>query len=133
MKIMHLGIGLGALALLPGCGTPQERCIKAATRDMAVVDQLIAETEGNLQRGFALAEVTTYHTDFQDCTPAPSQANPNPSPRMCPVEVPTTSMRPLAVDLNAESAKLASLQDKRAAQGVQAHAAIAQCKAIHPK
>lgn len=122
-----------ALLILSACATPQERCINAATRDMQVVDQLIAETEGNLQRGFALQSETIYRTDFQDCTPNASPSNPNPTPRMCPVEVPETRTRAVAVDLGAEKTKLKSLQSKRGAQGKAAHAAIAECRAQFPK
>ena len=124
---------LMAIAALTACATPQQRCINAATRNMEVVDQLIAQIEGNLQRGFALQSETIYRTEFEDCTPSASAADPNPAPRMCPVEVPSTSTKPVAVDLNAESAKLASLQAKRAQQGMLAHDAVAQCRALHPK
>ena len=42
------------LSLIPlaACGTPQEQCIGAATRDMQVVNRLIAEVQGNLARGY---------------------------------------------------------------------------------
>jgi hypothetical protein len=39
-----------SLLLLTACGTPQEQCINSVTRDMRVVDRLIAETEANLAR-----------------------------------------------------------------------------------
>lgn len=121
------------LATMAACGTPQERCITAATRDMQVVDQLIGEVQGNLQRGFALEQETIYRTDFEDCTPAATAAYPSPAPRMCPVEVPITTTKPVAIDLTLESAKLASLQAKRAQQDQLAQDAIAQCRALHPK
>lgn len=133
MKTSNLTISLPVLALLAACATPQERCINQATRDMEVVDQLIAEIEGNLQRGFALQEETTYRTEFEDCTPNPTKANPKPASQMCPVQVPITTTRPVAVDLSAESAKLASLQKKRDQQGKVAAAAIQQCRANFPE
>ena len=123
----------GLLALLAACGTPQENCINAATRDMRVVDGLIAETEGNLARGYAYKEVTTFSQQFQDCTPRPTVANPDPAPVQCLVQVPVTSREPMAIDLGAESAKLASLQAKRSAQSKAAEPAIAQCRAVHPE
>lgn len=128
-----LVIAVGALALLTACGTPQERCIREASRDMAVVDQLIAETEGNLQRGFALQRETVYRTKFEDCTPDPTAADPAPRRRMCPVQQPDTVTRPVAINLADESAKLASLEAKRTQQGKVAAAAIAQCRAVHPQ
>jgi hypothetical protein len=125
--------GIGAVALLASCGTPQERCIREATRDMAVVDQLIAETEGNLQRGFALQRETIYRTEFEDCTPPATASDPTPRGRMCPVQVPDTVTRPVAINLADESAKLASLQAKRTQQGTVAAAAMAQCRALYPE
>ncbi len=122
-----------ALAALAACATPQDRCINAATRDMGIVDQLIAETEGNLQRGYALQPETVYHTEFQDCTPTATAQYPNPAPRMCPVEVPSTTNRAVAVDLSLEKAKLSSLRAKRDQQGKRAHSAIAECRARYPE
>jgi hypothetical protein len=133
MKTSHLCFSLPILVLLTACASPQQRCINQATRDMEVVDQLIADIEGNLQRGFALARETVYRTEFQDCTPAPTAKYPNPKPKVCPVEVPETVTRPVAVDLTAESAKLASLEKKRAQQGKTAAAAIAQCRTSYPE
>jgi hypothetical protein len=125
--------GFGAIVLLAGCGTPQERCIREATRDMAVVDQLIAETEGNLQRGFALQRETVYRTQFEDCTPDATASDPTPTRQMCPVQTPDTVTRPVAINLADESAKLASLQAKRTQQGTVAAAAMAQCRALYPE
>lgn len=132
-RYLPLVLGVGAIALLSACGTPQERCIREASRDMAVVDQLIAEAEGNLQRGFALQRETVYRTEFEDCTPPATANDPTPRGRMCPVQVPDTVTRPVAINLSDESAKLASLEAKRAQQGKVAAAAIAQCRAVHPE
>lgn len=122
-----------SLALLAACGTPQERCIRDVTRDMTVVDKLMTEVQGNLQRGFALQEETVYRTEFADCTPDATEADPNPRTRRCPVQVPHKVTRPVAIDLGAESAKLASLQAKRAQQASVASTAIAQCRALYPE
>ena len=124
---------LPALIMLNACGTPQQQCINSGTRDLRVVDRLIAETEGNLARGYAYKEVTTFSQQFQDCTPRPTVANPDPAPVQCLVQVPVTSREPMAIDLGAESAKLASLQAKRSAQSRAAEPAIAQCRAVHPE
>ncbi len=133
MRYSKLPALLPMLAVLTACATPQERCINAATQDMRIVEQLIAETNGNLQRGFALQDETVYRTEFEDCTPAPTASRPDPSPRMCPVQVPVTTTRPVAIDLSAESVKLASLEKKRAQQAKVAEVAVAQCRAMHPK
>ncbi len=126
-------VSLSALALLAACATPQERCINSVTRDMKTVAALIAQTEGNLQRGFALERETVYRTEFEDCTARPTPTDPTPTPRMCPVQVPLTTTRPVAIDLTAENAKLTSLQQKYAQQQAVAQDAIAQCRALHPE
>lgn len=133
------------LLFLTACGTPQEQCINAATRDMRVVDRLIAETEGNLARGYAYQEVTVYVTEWVDCTPRPvlppeggrgdgaEVIPPVIAPQMCLEDVPQTTRRAVAIDLVAEQAKLDSLKAKRTKQAKAAAPAIAQCKADHPE
>jgi hypothetical protein len=124
---------LPTLLILSACGTPQEQCISAATRDMRVVDRLIAETEGNLTRGYGYENVTVYVTEWQDCTPAATTANPEPKPRVCLEDVPQTTRQPVALDLAAEQAKLTGLKQKRAQQAKAAASAINQCKAQYPE
>ena len=60
-------LAFAALAALAGCGTPQEQCINRNTRDLRVVDRLIVETEGNLQRGYALETVTRFEDYWGTC------------------------------------------------------------------
>ena len=52
---------------------------------------------------------------------------------MCLDEVRETSTRPKAIDLRAEAAKLASMQDKRTALMRAAGPGIAQCRAQFPE
>lgn len=124
---------LPALLIASACGTPQEQCIGTATRDMRIVDRLIAETQGNLSRGYGFENVTVYTTEWQDCTPQPTTANPEPKPRMCLEEVPQTTRKAVALDLAAEQAKLSGLQQKRRQQAKAAESAITQCKAQYPE
>lgn len=124
---------LPALLLLTACGTPQERCIAASTRDARVVTQLIAETEANIARGYALESAAEMRPDWVDCTPLPTEDNPNPRKDMCFVDVPTEVTRPVAIDLNAERAKLTSLRQKQATQAAQTDAIVAECRALYPE
>lgn len=124
------------LLVLAACGTPQQNCISGATRDMRVVDRLIAETEANLQRGYAIEEQVISRTIWVRCQPyydyeRPDQ--PHPGPQMCLDDVDDVVRRPQAIDLNAEAAKLASLKAKRAAQAKAASPYIAACKAQYPE
>jgi hypothetical protein len=124
---------LPALLLLTACGTPQEQCINRATRDMRVVDRLIAESEATLARGYAYEEKTIYRTRWVNCGPRPTKADPKPAPQMCLDDVPETIRQPVAVDLKAEAQKLAGLKAKRAAQAKAATPAIRSCKAEYPE
>lgn len=122
-----------ALAALTACGTPQEQCITRATSDARIVSTLIAETKANLARGYRLHTIVVLEREWADCTPPATAENPSPQQDMCLIDVPAEVTRPVAIDLNAEAAKLASLQAKQAAQAREAEAAIAECKALHPQ
>jgi hypothetical protein len=122
------------LVALAACGTPQEQCINRNTRDLRTVDRLIAESEGNLDRGYAFETVTVYEDYWTTCPmPAPVEGEPAPKPRMCLDERPVTEQRPKAIDLNEESRKLDSLKAKRKELARKAAAVIAQCKAEYPE
>ena len=117
---------------LAACGTPQEQCTRAATRDMRVVDRLIAEVQGNLARGYALDTETVYLPEWQDCTPRATEANPTPRPELCFEEVPQTVRKAVAIDLRAEAAKLQSLRQKRDQQARASAGVVADCRARFP-
>lgn len=126
------------LALLAACGTPQEQCISRETRDLRTLDRLIAETEGNIARGFAYEERTTYRTTWVDCTPQPQLPPhggevPPVKPRMCLDEVPETVRAPVAIDLQAEAQKLASMKARRAEMSRAADDRIRACRAAYPE
>ncbi|MBD3765401.1 MAG: hypothetical protein IE927_11935, partial [Rhodobacterales bacterium] len=59
------------LIALAACGTPREQCIARETRDLRTVDRLIAETEENLRRGYALEERTIWVQVWEYCDPLP--------------------------------------------------------------
>ena len=122
-----------SLLALAACGTPQEQCISAGTRDLQVVDRLIRETEGNRPRGYALATAPEHDAPRIDCPPRPTEAVPEPERQMCFDRVPVTVRKEVALDLNAEAAKLQSLKAKRASLAKAAEGVIAQCKARYPE
>lgn len=126
------------LALLAACGTPQEQCINRNTGDLRVIDRLIAETQGNLARGYAIARSETTETDWVRCEPPMLETLPDGTTRrypgrMCLDDVPHVESRPVAIDLGAERAKLASMQKKRAELAKAAAPAIAACKRAYPQ
>lgn len=124
---------VSALLIVSACGTPQQNCISGATRDMRVVDRLIAETEANLQRGYAIEEQVISRTVWVRCQPHVPPGQPEAAPQMCLDDVDDVVSRPKAIDLNAEADKLASLKAKRAAQARAAAPAIKACKAQYPE
>lgn len=125
------------LLLLAACGTPQEQCIARNTRDLRTVERLIAESEANLKRGYALEKRTERYRTFSPCLlPSPPDANGNPQPprrAMCPDTETRTYTVPKSIDLDLEARKLAQLKDKRRQLLRAAEPVIAQCKAQYPE
>jgi len=123
------------LALLAACGTPQEQCIAGVTRDMRVLDRLIGESEANLQRGYALREVTLSDSRYVMCHPGRPAAAGHPAiaPQYCWRDFDRTVTRPAAINLAEERVKLAEMKKKRAELARAAAPAIAQCRALHPE
>lgn len=122
------------LATLAACGTPQEQCISRNTRDLRTVDRLIVETQGNLQRGYALETVTRWEDYWGTCIEAEEvDGRVIAVPRSCLREYSYTEQRPKAIDLKAEAQKLEGLKTKRTELAKAAAPVIAQCKADHPE
>ena len=126
-------VALPLLFALFACGTPQEQCIARETRDLRVVDRLIEETQGNLQRGYALEEITIERTVWVDCTPQVKKGDPKPEPKLCLDEVSDTITRPKAIDLAAEQRTLDSLLVKRRDLARAAERVISACKEAYPE
>lgn len=126
-------LALVAFALLAACGTPQEQCINRNTRDLRVVERLIAETQGNLDRGYAFETITEYEDYWATCPqPQVPDAPPVP-PQLCLKDRAITVERPKAIDLAEEARKLDGLKAKRKDLSRQAEAVIAQCKVEYPE
>jgi hypothetical protein len=122
------------VAALAACGTPQDQCINRNTRDLRVVDRLIAETEGNLERGYALETVTRFRDYWGTCLDRVVVGNQViAQPRMCLREVAYTEERPKAINLEAEAEKLEGLKAKRTELARTAAPLVAQCKVDFPE
>ena len=125
-----------ALVLLPvialaACATPREQCIADATRDTRVLSSLINETRANLSRGYALEERQDVRTVTRSCR----AENKDGTAFLFPcnqTETFTTSV-PVAIDLNAEQSKLASLEERFVLTQASSNQAVAQCIQIHPE
>lgn len=138
---MRISISILSVTLaLVACGTPQDQCIARETRDLRVVDRLIAEIEGNLARGYAFEEITISRTVWVRCdpiiVPPPAEGAPPPvpkAPRLCLEDEEETITRPKAIDLAAEQSKLSGLKAKRKQLSVAANRSIAACQKAYPE
>lgn len=127
-------------ALLIACGTPQEQCIAAGTRDLRTVEKLIATAEGNLRRGYAIEEKTERFRTFTPCVapppPPPPEGSPPPPPpqvMMCPDTETRIVREPVAIDLEAEARKLQQLKAKRKELLRAAEKVAEACRAEFPE
>ena len=124
-------ITLALLPLLAACVTPREACIANAGSDLRVINSLIGTTRGNLARGFAIEtqqkirEVnTTCATELPDGTIIRTECEK--------VDIRDVQV-PVAIDLNAERAKLSSLEERQRQLQINAEAVRQQCIAANPE
>ena len=125
-----------ALIILPfvvlaACATPREQCIDDVTRDTRILNSLINETRGNIARGYALEERQEVRTFRTSCVGRDDDGNEFTFG--CDKTDTFTSTTPVAIDLNAERAKLASLEERFAQTQAASNQAVAQCIAVHPE
>lgn len=125
-----------ALLLLPilaltACATPRESCIAQSTQDLRVMQDLIAQTRGNLARGYAIAERQEVRTLTTTCRGRNADGSSFAFP--CDETETITHRDPVAIDLNAEQAKLESLIARAGDMRVQSDQAVLQCIARHPE
>lgn len=130
---MHRSLVLVPLALLAACGTPQEQCIGRATKDLRVVEKLVVETQRNIDRGYAIEEYTVIIPEWEECEQRFDKKGRPLPPRMCLEDREETRTRPVAVDLNAETAKLESLLSKRDQLRRESSGRIDACRQQYPE
>ena len=132
---MRVSLALLALAILSACGTPQERCINAATRELRILDRLTGEVQANIERGYALEEVTLKRDHWVLCRPLiPATATEAAQQsQLCLREERYTETRPKAINLAEERQALAEMRKKRVELDRAAAKAVASCKLTHPE
>ena len=125
---------LFALALLPlvaACATPREACIGSVTKQSRVIDRLVVETRANIKRGFAIETQQEVREVMRPCEIE------QPDGTIIRTQCERVDVRdkrvPVAIDLNAEKAKLASLEERQRQLRANAQAAIQQCVAANPQ
>ncbi|MEJ6402834.1 hypothetical protein [Yoonia sp. 2307UL14-13] len=119
------------LAALAACATPREQCINNALRETRIVDALVNETRANIARGYAIEEDQEVRTVPRRCT---GERSDGTEFRYWCNDVQTIeTSRPVAIDLNAEQAKLESLLERQAQNRAASDQRITQCIAAHPE
>ena len=119
------------LLAIADCSTPREQCISNANDQLRTLDRLIDVASGNVQRGFALAEVQDVRVLRTTC----QGTNEDGSTFGFPCEEIETFTRrePVSINIVEERVKLAQLQDQRDAAARDVAARTQQCIAIHPE
>ena len=132
---MRISFVLVPLVMLTACmdstRSERERCIGNAMRDVNVVNRLIEETRANLSRGYALEERTEVSTQERVCQITQEGGGILNVP--CNEIVNNRTYVPVAIDLNAEQAKLDSLLQRQPSMQAQANAAVDQCRLYYPE
>ena len=128
MRPLFLVLPLAALA---ACATPREACINTVTRDTNILSALINQTERNLSRGYALEQRQDVRAVSGTCRGR--NADGTTFTFRCDETETFTTTVPVAIDLNAERAKLASLRERFVQTQAASNQAVAQCIAVHPE
>jgi len=121
-------VTLAALCLLAACATPREACLRAATAELRTLDRLIARTEADLARGYAL-EREPYSAATLDFCVGSGRFHDGLGLglRYCPDVETRYREVPVAIDPAAERRKLAQLRSRRAEEAQRAAAAAEAC------
>lgn len=117
--------------LLTACATPREACLDEVNREVRILDKLISETQANLTRGFAVEERQEVRTRRTFCTG--KNEDGSTFRFRCEETDTVTRTTPVAIDLNAERAKLTSLEQRQMQNISNAQAGIAQCLTRFPE
>lgn len=110
-------------ALIAACGTPQDRCTRAAQADLRAVDDQIADVETALEQGYRILPAQDGLTRVSLC------AWPREPVLFCTesIQRPRSETRE-AIDRQAEQARLQQLRQTRAELVVRTADRVAACR-----
>lgn len=116
---------------LAACATQQEICIYDAQQESEVLRELIRDTRANLARGYAVRTEQVVETVEKECVVSDGLGG-TMTDTCSEVEV-TETIVPVAIDLDAEAAKLESLERRYARERDNLQEEIARCRALYPE
>ena len=123
-------VTLGLLSFVAACATPREACLSQVNKDQRVLERLVVDTRSNLERGYAIEAQQKIREVRAVCK------STLPDGTVINIRCKQTQVRevrvPVAIDLNAERAKLASLEERQQQMQANAQVARAQCLAANP-
>ncbi|SEW38097.1 hypothetical protein SAMN04488515_2430 [Cognatiyoonia koreensis] len=119
------------LLALAACETPQQSCINDVARELRTVNALIAQTRGNIDRGFAL-ETRQETREVRSTCRGRTESGEAVRVRCEEIRVRDVNV-PVTIDLDAERTKLRQLESRRANLQTQTQQSIAQCQALYPE
>ncbi|MFQ6551108.1 hypothetical protein AAD018_002030 [Aestuariibius insulae] len=119
------------LMVLSGCATKQQRCVQEQARDLLVINQLIASTQANLDRGYAIETERVPVRRYGFCSERLSDGRIIRLP--CSDIDYYTRRKAVAIDLEAEQSKLNQLLDRQPIALERARAGQAACIAQYPE
>lgn len=132
---MNRLILLALLPILAACSTPRESCLRAASRDLVVVDRLIAQVQGNLARGYAVDREPYVTSTVDLCVGNRGYRGiygGGVGFSYCSRPVTRYRANPVAIDRQTEERKLRELKQTRARLEKQVNANLEACNARYP-
>ena len=128
---MRLLLAFAPLAVMAACVSPQQQCLTDATRELRINDALIAKTQANLDRGFAVDVEQRVSTRPGFCRDDRIGATQRYS--FCnQVRVRNVGV-PEPINTRIEQETLDQLIDKRAQLQRAAQSRVGQCRALYPQ
>jgi hypothetical protein len=113
---------------LAACETPQEACLRGISREAGIVEGLIAQTQGNLRRGYAIEEDQVIRTVPDFCEVEDDEGRERTV--FCDRTEVRDVERPVAIDPEAERAKLDGLLQQRATLAAGRTDRLLACQAL---
>lgn len=118
------------LVLLSACATPREQCLSQANSQLRTLRALTNETRANIQRGYAISEEQEVRVRRGLCG-YETEDGKDGFVRCDKTDVRDVS-RPVAIDLEAERRKLASLESRLDEEQMRANRAAQICVQRYP-
>lgn len=119
----NLTLMLAIPAVIAACGTPQDRCVRAAQADLRAINEQIADVETALEKGFRILPAQDGKTRLSLC------AWPREPVLFCTesIQRPRSESRE-AIDPNAEQARLQHLRQTREELVIQTENRVSACR-----